>query len=274
MHFHYRSNTVMLAMGEPMLPAVRQMKNSHTDPYSGGRNFVSHICKPEWNVMPVTSTIETQFVVAPGTARAQWRQRKKTGKSGITIVVGGDAGSSSADFASCMIWSSRPGEELPLLMIVTNNKYGISTTYDQQHGEKHISDRAKAFGIQTAVIDGNSPERAWAGLQNALEYVRSTGKPFMLEANVSRLYGHSSSSGANRVNETCSIDLFSKKLLKQNWVTEADVQKMYDEAWVEANAALDQARTEAFPDASTMLDHSFKATETHSDKAGLPGRDS
>jgi 2-oxoisovalerate dehydrogenase E1 component alpha subunit len=63
-------------MGEPMLSFVRQMRSVSTDPFSGGRNFVSHVAKKEWNVLPVTSTIETQFAVAPGTARAQLRARK------------------------------------------------------------------------------------------------------------------------------------------------------------------------------------------------------
>jgi TPP-dependent pyruvate/acetoin dehydrogenase alpha subunit len=68
LHLHYRNNGVLLAMGASMIDFVRQMRSSMTDPFSGGRNFVSHIAKKEWNIMPVTSTIETQFAVAPGTA--------------------------------------------------------------------------------------------------------------------------------------------------------------------------------------------------------------
>jgi len=55
--------------------------------------------------------------MAPGTAMAQ----KRHGGEGITIVTGGDAGTAEGDFATCLIWSSRPGQELPVLIIVTNN---------------------------------------------------------------------------------------------------------------------------------------------------------
>ena len=55
--------------------------------------------------------------MAPGTALVQ----KRLGGDGITIVTGGDAGTAEGDFASCMIWSTRPGNELPVLMVVTNN---------------------------------------------------------------------------------------------------------------------------------------------------------
>ena len=105
----------------------------------------------KWNVVPVTSPIEIQYSIAIGTARAQ---RKGTGAKGITIVQGGDAGTAEGDFATSLIWSSRRGQELPLLMIVTNNRYGISTPYAGQHGYDQISERGKAFNMPTAVIDG------------------------------------------------------------------------------------------------------------------------
>ena len=84
-------------------------------------------------------------------------------------------------------------------MIVTNNRYGISTPYAGQHGYDQISDRGKAFGMPTAVIDGNDPEASYAALQKAMHYVRTERKPYLLEAMVSRLHGHSSASGANFV---------------------------------------------------------------------------
>lgn len=271
LHLHYRNNGALLAMGEPMVSFVRQMRSVSTDPFSGGRNFVSHSAKKEWNVMPVTSTIETQFAVALGTARAQWRARKLKQAAGITIVIGGDAGTAESDFATALVWSSRPGEELPLLMIVTNNGYGISTPAATQHGERHIADRAKAFGIHCAVADGNQPERVWKALSDALEYVRNTGSPYLLELNVSRLYGHSSSSGANRIEgEECPIERFAAKLIKQGWLSDAQVTAIHDAAWAEANAALEVARKENPPEASTVLDHSFAKGK----RAGLPGKDS
>lgn len=270
-HLHYRNAGTVLAMGEPMISFIRQMRSVSTDPFSGGRNFVSHIAKKEWNIMPVTSTIETQFAVAPGTARAQWRARKAGKNSGITVVVGGDAGTAEGDFASCLVWSSRPNEELPLLMIVTNNRFGISTPAETQHGERHIADRAKAFGIQSAVVDGNSPEKTWKAVSEAMEYVRNSGAPYLLELNVSRLYGHSSSSGSNRIEgEECPIERFEAKLIKQGWLTPQQIESTLAAAWQEANAALEEARKEPAPDASSVLDHSFAKNK----RAGIPGRDS
>ncbi len=183
-------------MGADPVDSLRQMKNTVTDPYSKGRNFAGHFSVRAWNVVPVTSPIEIQYSIAIGTARAQ---RSGTGARGITIVQGGDAGSAEGDFATALVWSSRKGNELPLLMIVTNNRYGISTPFAGQHGYEYISDRGKAFGMPTAVVDGNDPEASYAALRLAIDYVRTTKKPYLLEAMVSRLRGHSSASGANLV---------------------------------------------------------------------------
>src|SRR5690349_19943294 len=61
LHFHYRQSATLLAMGEDPIGTLRQMKNTVTDPYSGGRNFVGHYSIPRWNVVPVTSPVEVQY---------------------------------------------------------------------------------------------------------------------------------------------------------------------------------------------------------------------
>ncbi|MEZ4815388.1 MAG: thiamine pyrophosphate-dependent dehydrogenase E1 component subunit alpha [Bdellovibrionota bacterium] len=259
LHLHYRSNGAILAMGEESISFIRQMRSVETDPFSGGRNFVAHCSKKEWNIVPITSTIGTQFSVAPGTARAQMKANREGKKTGISIVLGGDAGTAEGDFSTCLVWSSRPGNELPLLMIVTNNEYGISTPAKTQHGEKHIADRAKAYGIKSNVADGNSPEKAWSALKDAMDYVRDTQKPFLLEMKVSRLNGHSSSSGANRIEgeEDC-IEIFARKLEKNNWLSKEQASVIWEEALNEMNEAHAQVRQEKYPDPSTIYDHVFK----------------
>jgi 2-oxoisovalerate dehydrogenase E1 component alpha subunit len=181
-------------MGADPLDTLRQMKNTATDPYSRGRNFCNHYSKRAWNVLPVSSPIEVQFSMAPGTALANLR----AGGKGITIVQGGDAGTAEGDFSTCLNWSSLPGRELPCLIIVTNNRWGISTPASQMHAEQ-IAVRADAYRIRRAVVDGNDLEACYLALQSAMDYVREERRPFLLEARVSRLYGHTSASGANLV---------------------------------------------------------------------------
>lgn len=254
LHLHYRSSATLLAMGAPSIDALRQMHNVATDPYSRGRNFVGHFSKREWNVAPITSPIEVQYSIAIGTALAQRRH----GGRGITIVQGGDAGTAEGDFASCLIWSSRPGAELPILMIVAHNDWGISTHASTQHGEKHVSDRGHAFGIRAAVCDGNDPEKAWAAISEAMEYVRTERRPFLLEARVSRLYGHSSSSGSNYVtDEVDGLTELEATLERRGWRSMEESRRLREELEAKMQAWTKQVLSEPKPEPRDAFDYVF-----------------
>jgi 2-oxoisovalerate dehydrogenase E1 component alpha subunit len=254
LHLHYRSSATLLAMGADPVDALRQMKSTASDPYSAGRNFCNHYSVRKWNVVPVSSPIEVQFSMAPGTAIAN----KRAGGKGITIVQGGDAGTAEGDFATCLIWCSRPGAELPCLMLVTNNGWGISTPSSEQHGEKHIADRARAFGIKTAVIDGHDVETAYRELKKAMDYVRTERKPFLVEAMVSRLYGHSSASGANFVtDESDCLPLIEKKLEERKLLTRAAMDELRARTTQELLEASKRVREEPQPEGAQIWEHVF-----------------
>nr|WP_233585559.1 MULTISPECIES: thiamine pyrophosphate-dependent dehydrogenase E1 component subunit alpha [Corallococcus] len=254
LHAHYRQSATLLAMGEEPIGALRQMKNTATDPYSGGRNFAGHFSRRSKNIAPVTSPIEVQYAIAPGTAMAQ----KRHGGDGITIVTGGDAGTAEGDFASCLIWSSRPANPLPILIIVTNNKWGISTTSDGQHGETNISDRARAFNIQAKTINGNDPVESYQELQAAMEYVRKERKPFFIEARVSRLYGHSSASGANFVNEEQDcLRLFEARLEQEGVLSREQMDEARNRYSEELAAAARTVRDEPQPSGDSIWEHIY-----------------
>ena len=254
LHAHYRQSGTLLAMGEEPIGALRQMKNVATDPYSGGRNFAGHFSKKAWNIAPVSSPIEVQYSIAPGTAMAQ----KRHGGDGITIVTGGDAGTAEGDFASCLVWSNRPANPLPILIIVTNNKWGISTTADGQHGESRIADRARAFNILSKTINGNDPLEAYRELKEAMDYVRRERKPFMMEALVSRLYGHSSASGANFVaNEVDCLKEFEAKLEKDGLLTRQQMDELRSRYSEDLAAAARTVRDEPQPAPESIWNHIF-----------------
>jgi 2-oxoisovalerate dehydrogenase E1 component alpha subunit len=241
-------------MGADPLDALRQMKNTATDPYSGGRNFVGHYSIRRWNVVPVSSPIEVQYSMAAGTAIAN----KRAGGRGITVVTGGDAGTAEGDFSTCLVWSSRPSNPLPVLIVVTNNKWGISTSFQGQHGEKRISDRGKAFGIESKTIDGNDPEVSYREIAAAMDYVRSERKPFLLEAVLSRLYGHSSASGANRVNDEADcITGFERRLEEKGLLTRQQMDQLRAQFNAELLAAHKQVKEEPQPDSRSIQDHVF-----------------
>ena len=254
LHFHYRQSATLLAMGADPMDSLRQMKSTATDPYSGGRNFCNHFAIRRWNVVPVSSPIEVQYSMAPGTAMAN----KRAGGRGITIVTGGDAGTAEGDFATCLVWASRPVNPLPVLLIVTNNQFGISTPAEEQHGEKRISDRGKAFGMETATIDGNDPETSYQALAEAMRYVRTERKPFLMEALVSRLYGHSSASGANFVaGENDCLARFENSLIERGTLTRPHMDALRERYTKDLGEMVKKVREEPMPEPKAVHEHVF-----------------
>jgi 2-oxoisovalerate dehydrogenase E1 component alpha subunit len=260
----------MVAMGMELLDGVRQMAMRKTDSFSLGRNFPAHFSRKEWNVLPVSSVIEVQFAQAPGTALVQ----KRHGGDGVTIVVGGDAGTAEGDFATCLIWSTRPGNELPVFMIVMNNGWGISTAHCTQHCVQAITDRGKAFGIPGEVVDGNDPVASWFAIERAMRVGRVERRPYLLEAKVARLYGHSSSSGAPHSNEPDCIVLFEERLLKAGLVDRETVEAIHADAKAEADAAVAQAMQEPQPEPADVEKFTYAPSPVDraypGDYTGLP----
>jgi 2-oxoisovalerate dehydrogenase E1 component alpha subunit len=262
-HLHYRCSPTLVAMGVSMLDSIRLMMNRSTDTSTGGRNFSNHFSIPKWNVAPVTSPLEVQYPIACGTAHAQKRHHTKNNiNNPITIVTGGDAGTAEGDFASALILASRKGQELPVLLTVQNNKWGISTSYEGQHGETFIADRARAFNIKSQVINGNDPIETYLCVQENMNYIRKTGRPAFIEAMVSRLYGHSSASGANPdKSEVDPVKEFEKRLFKADLLTEKMRQDIWAEYEAEGLLAAETARAEPVPTAESIWNHTYVGSE-------------
>ncbi len=262
-HFHYRNDSTMLAFGMEPIEELRQMKNRETDKFSGGRNFCNHYAYKPWNVAPVASTIQTQCSIAHGTAIAQ----KRAGGDAISVVTFGDAGTAEGDFHVGLNWATLPGKNfgfksdgLPVLFICTNNNYGISTHYEEVHGQRNILKIAAGYGMETALVDGNDVEASCKALEKAIGYVRKERKPFFLEAMVSRLHGHSSSSGANRVPDEKEVDPLHKwrdRLIEQKVITQEEYDEKYKEQTQEMMDLLKKVRKEPEPTGDSIYRHIY-----------------
>jgi 2-oxoisovalerate dehydrogenase E1 component alpha subunit len=250
LHLHYRCGPLLSTLGVDARDVFRQMTCKATDPFSGGRNVVHHYSIRDWNVVPVTSTIQTQFVTAIGTAIAQRRH----GGRGVTIVLGGEAGTAEGDFASCLVWASRPVAPLPMLIVVMNNHWGISTPVDSQFNDGAIQRRAEGFGIRSAGVDGTDAELSHKALREALDYVRRERKPFLLEARVSRLYGHSSADGAARcLDEADPLEILEQRLIARGLLSSTDAMAVREKHDRELKALAEQIRPEPGPDPATKF---------------------
>lgn len=258
LHLHYRCTPTLIAMGMDMVHPLRLIMNRATDICAGGRNFSNHYAFPDYNVAPVSSPIGVQYSVAIGTALAQARRKAQ----GITIVTGGDAGSAEGDFASSLIWASRKGFELPMYIIVTNNRWGISTSYDGQHGEEFVSERGRAFGIKVQTCNGNDPIESYIRLKEGFAHIRKTGKPIILESFLSRLYGHSSADGANRRSEEeCPIKIFEQRLLSADYMSDKEQKKVWEKYEKKIRQVEQKVQQEPVPEGESIWQNTYLNSE-------------
>lgn len=192
---HYRSDGLAAMTsslrGEStfVLDYFRQALSRTTDPHSGGRQMVMHLCRPELGLWPVQSPVGMQLGKAAGYARGL----QLLGKEGLAVGIVGDGTTGESDFHECMMAASL--WQLPLLVIVTNNNVAITVSPEDGRGIRDYARYAEAFGVDHFTCDGHDFLDTYRVTREAAESVRESGRSALLVASVPRLMGHSSSSG-------------------------------------------------------------------------------
>ena len=147
-------------------------------------------------------------------------------------------------------------------MTVQNNRWGISTSYETQHGEEKIADRGKAFGIKTVTINGMDPIECYKQLKSEMDYIRQKRHPVLAEIEVSRMYGHSSASGANLdSNALDPLRIFESRLLKADVIKESYIKALYKKYNDLCLKIVDQVRLEADPSSDSIWNHIYYGNE-------------
>lgn len=192
---HYRSDA-LAAMNAALqgdenfvLDYFRQALSRTTDPHSGGRQMVMHMCRPELGLWPVQSPVGMQLGKAAGYARGLQLLKKR----GLAVGIVGDGTTGESDFHEAMMAASL--WRLPLLIIVTNNNVAITVSPEDGRGIRDYGQYAGAFGVDYFTCDGHDFLDSYEVTRRAAASVLENGRSALLVASVPRLMGHSSSSG-------------------------------------------------------------------------------
>ena len=192
---HYRSDALAamttLLRGDTDFVAnyFRQALSRVTDPHSGGRQMIMHLCMPEVGIMPVQSPVGMQLGKAAGYARGlQLLERP-----GIAVGIVGDGTTAESDMHEAMqaasLW------DLPMLLIVTDNEIAITVRPEDGRGIRDYEAYARAFEFQHFTCDGHDFMDTYRVTSHAVREIMAKGRPALLHVKIPRLMGHSSSSG-------------------------------------------------------------------------------
>ncbi|MEE1899488.1 dehydrogenase E1 component subunit alpha/beta [Flavobacterium rakeshii] len=161
--------------------------------FTKGRDRSFHFGTQEYKIIGMISHLGPQLGVADGIALAN--KLKDNGK--VTAVFTGEGATSEGDFHEALniaaVW------DLPVLFVVENNGYGLSTPTNEQYRCENIADKGVGYGIESHIIDGNNILEVYNKLNVIVDSVRENPRPVLLEFKTFRMRGHEEASGTKYV---------------------------------------------------------------------------
>lgn len=250
---YYRDRTLCLTLGVTPEQMLLQAVGSIEDTASGGRQMPTHWSSPELHIVTTSSTTGTQFLPAVGSAHAS-RYLNPEGDE-VTLVCGGDGHTSEGEFweavnASCL-------EKLPIIFLIEDNGYSISTPVEVQTPGGSISRLLTGFpDLRILEVDGTDFLASYEAMKKAVEHCRSGFGPALVHAHVIRPYSHSLSDDerlykteAERVAEKARdpFDRFPRWLLSEGIVSRGFLEQIMREADLEIQRATERALKAEMP---------------------------
>ena len=161
--------------------------------FTAGRDRSFHFGTLDHGIVGMISHLGAMLPVADGLALAGLLR----GENRVVAVFSGDGGTSEGDFHEALnlaaVW------RLPVIFLVENNGWGMSTPTSEQYACRDLADRAAGYGMPGVVIDGNDLPAVMAAVGEAADRARRGEGPTLIEAQTYRMRGHEEASGTDYV---------------------------------------------------------------------------
>ena len=213
--------------------------------FTKGRDRSFHFGTQSHKIIGMISHLGPQLGVANGIALSELLN--KTGR--LSVVFTGEGGTSEGDFHEALnvasVWN------LPVVFLIENNGYALSTPTHEQYACKRLTDRAKGYGMESRELDGNNIVEVYTKLKSLFKDVRRRPRPVLVECKTFRMRGHEEASGTKYVPEKLlkkwekkdPLSNFEDYLLKEGILSTKKCEKIkssiaeeIDEHWAKALA--------------------------------------
>ena len=207
--------------------------------FTKGRDRSFHFGTQEYNIIGMISHLGPQMGVADGIALAD--KLKNNGK--VTAVFTGDGGASEGDFHEALnvaaVW------DLPVIFVIENNGYGLSTPSNEQFRCKQFADKGKGYGMEAYTIDGNNILEVYSAVSKIQKEISENPKPIILECMTFRMRGHEEASGTKYVpkelmdawEEKDPVHNYESYLLSEKIISEPEVDQIKKNVIKDINSA-------------------------------------
>ncbi|HHM21691.1 MAG TPA: dehydrogenase, partial [Bacteroidetes bacterium] len=209
------------------------------DGFTRGRDRSFHFGALHFHVVGMISHLGPQLALADGVALADKLNKDKK----VTLAFTGEGGTSEGDFHEALnvaaVW------DLPVIFLVENNGYGLSTPTSQQFRCARIADKGIGYGIESHVIDGNNILEVYTRISKIAARLRKNPRPVLVECLTFRMRGHEEASGTKYVPKKLieewaakdPVSNYQSWLLEQGILTEKKIEEIKNEIKKEINAA-------------------------------------
>ena len=230
---YYRDLITSLSAGITVEEIILNGLSKDGDVAGGGRHMSNHFAKPSIGIQNVSSCTGNHSLHAAGLARAV----KKYKGDEVVYYSGGDSACSEGYFYEAVNGASR--EQLPVIFVIQNNKFGISVPLREQTANLVVSDNYTGIKYLKIInCDGRDVFDSYRALQEAKEYVLSGAGPAMVHADCDRIGSHSNSDNQElyrtpeeiqEMKDRDPLPTFRSILIENGIATEAELQAIEDE---------------------------------------------
>lgn len=208
--------------------------------FTQGRDRSFHFGSQEHKIVGMISHLGPQLSLAAGVAL----QHKLDGAQKVSLAFTGDGGTSQGEFHEALntaaVW------KLPVIFVVENNGYGLSTPVSEQYACTDLADRGAGYGMRALTIDGNNILEVYTTVKQLAEELRDNPEPVLLECQTFRVRGHEEASGVKYVPEEeieawkarDPISNFSEYLKEKKLLTEAAEKNLTEQIRQEIETGL------------------------------------
>ncbi len=188
----HRNLGVFTSRNMPLSKLFKQWQGN-IDGYSKGRERSFHFGSKEHHICGMISHLGPQMAIADGMALAH----KLSNSNKVSVAFTGDGGTSEGDFHEALnvaaVW------DLPVIFIIENNGYGLSTPVNEQYRCFSLVEKARGYGMEGIQIDGNNILEVYDTIKGIREYCITNQKPYLIECMTFRMRGHEEASGTKYV---------------------------------------------------------------------------
>lgn len=188
----HRNLGVFTSRNIPLHRLFLQWQGKHGG-FSKGRDRSFHFGTNEFSIVGMISHLGAQLGVGSGIALGKMLHKEKK----ITVAFSGEGGTSEGDFHESLnvasVWN------LPIIFVVENNGYGLSTPTSEQYNCEKIADRGLGYGMEAHCIDGNNVLEVYETITSLRQSMLKKPRPVLLECKTFRMRGHEEASGTKYV---------------------------------------------------------------------------